>query len=70
MRSYRFSSRSSLTSLLQLDDCLGLLMPPQVMAQLVLGQQLLASKPQSSCGSVQLIIGVLQTKSVMLLLLR
>ena len=41
-------------------------MPAQVMAQLVLGQQLLASKPQSGCGSIQLIVCMLQTKNATL----
>ena len=55
----RFFGRSALPSLLQLDHGLCLLMPPQVMTQLVLGQQLLASKPQGGSGRIQLIIGML-----------
>ena len=58
---YCFSGRRPLACLLQLDDSFGLLMPAQVVAQLVFGQQLLASKPQSGSGRIQLIAGMLHT---------
>lgn len=52
--------------LLQLDYSLRFLMPPQVLAQQVLGQQLLASKPQRGSFAVQLIICMLQSPRYML----
>ncbi len=58
---YCFSGRRPLACLLQLDDSFGLLMSAQVVAQLVPGQQLLASKPQGGSCRIQLIIGMLHT---------
>lgn len=54
------SARSALTSLLQLHNRLCLLMPPQMVAQLVFGQQLLPRKPQRCSLGVKLIRRMLQ----------